>query len=497
VLLLVAASFTLPAVATSHSDPRSNGSSELKTAFSPAAEGPAVTELAAVYNARSDLQAAFPDALSNLTNYTELVNWAAGVATGQWSDGDYSVLAPFGYYYALMATYNDRPDLRTAFSHAYMNTTHFTELVSWAGGVISGNSPDPAYSTMAPYGYWYALMSVYNSRADLQGAYPDAYTNSTSFAGLVSWANGVVSGSWPDGAFVSLAPFGYWYALMAVYNERSDLQTAYPDAYSNLANFTELASWASAVVSGEWVDGSYATLAPYGYWYDLMATYNTRSDLQTAFPFAYTNLARFDGLVDWAGGVVTRQWADGAYSSLAEYGYWFALMGTYNQRSDLQASYPDAYTNFGHYTKLMDWAGQVVTGTINDPSFLPLSNFGYYYDLFSVYDGRTNLLTAFPDAYTNWGAQEALVGWAGEVVDGTILLDPSQPALQPYGYWFVLVGGVYNQRSDLQASYPLAVTDYASYEALLQWADNVVTLQLLDPDYLLLLPFAATYEVLG
>jgi hypothetical protein len=497
ILLLVGASLTLPAVASSHTAPSSGGVSALKTAFSPAPEGPGVTELAAVYNARLDLQAAFPDALSNFTNYSQLVNWAAGVATGQWSDGAYAVLAPFGYYYVLMATYDARPDLRAAFSHAFVNISNFTQLVSWAGGVISGVSPDPAYTSMAPYGYWYALMSVYNSRSDLQSAYPNAYTNSTSFGGLVSWANGVVSGAWPDGAFSTLAPFGYWYALMAVYNERSDLQSSYPGAYSHLDSFSGLVSWASAVVSGAWVDHSYANLAPFGYWYDLMSTYNARSDLKGAYPSAYTNFLQFEALVSWAGGVVTRQWSDGAYSSLAGYGYWFALMGTYNQRNDLQTSYPDAYTNFGHYAKLVDWAGQVVTGTVSDPAFLALSNFGYYYDMFNIYDGRNDLLTAFPDAYTNWGAQEALVGWAGEVMDGTILLDPSQPSLQPYGYWFVLVGGVYDQRSDLQTSYPLAVTDDASYQALLQWADEVVTLALLDPAYLTLLPFAITYEALG
>jgi hypothetical protein len=60
------------------------------------------------------------------------------------------------------------------------------------------------------------------------------------------------------------------------------------------------------LVAGDWTDGAYSSLAPFGYWYELMATYNDRADLQAAFPDAYTDFAQYTGLVNWAGAVVTQ-----------------------------------------------------------------------------------------------------------------------------------------------------------------------------------------------
>jgi hypothetical protein len=355
--------------------------------------------------------------------------------------------------------------------------------------LMSGPGPGSAAST--------ELTTIYNARGDLQAAFPNALTNSSSFSALVSWAGGVVSGQWADPSYAALAPYGYWYDLMATYNNRPDLQSAFPDAYSNASDYHQLVSWAGGVVAGEWSDASYSTLAPFGYWYALMATYNSRSDLSGAFPHAYSNGTIFQQLVSWAGAVVSKQWADPAYSTLAPFGYWYDLMSIYNGRSDLQTAFPAAYSSFSSYTGLVDWAGKVVTGVFSDPSFVTLSSYGYYYDALSVYSGRSDLQSNFPYVYTNWGQQQGLMAWAGEVVTGVLLLDPSQPALQPYGYWYALVGWVYQQRSDLQSAYPLAFTDQASYQNLLDWADGVVTLVYLDPAYLTLLPFAPAYEALG
>ena len=339
------------------------------------------------------------------------------------------------------------------------------------------------------------LYSVYNARPDLQTAFPDAYTSSTNFDALVSWAGRAVGGA-PDSSYSMLAPYGYWYALMETYNERPDLQAAFPGAYASPTSYDSLIDWAGNLARGLYSDGAYSTLAPFGYWYVLMETYNLRSDLQSAFPDAYTSSAEFDGLVTWAGGVVTQLWTDGAYTAMVPYGYWYALMRTYNERPDLEAAFPNAYTEFTSYTDLVDWAGGVVTQVWVDGAYSELAPFGYYYDLMNVYEGRVDLQSAFPCAFTDWISEQALVTWAGMVVSG-VVTDGANATLQPYGYWYALMGMVYNQRPDLQAAFPLAWTDEGSYQGLLAWAKDVVENVFPDGAYSVLLPYAAYYEANG
>lgn len=452
--------------------------------------------LMSIYNTRPDLQSAFPDAYTNFTNYTSLVQWAGGVVSDQSTDGAYSALAAYGPYYALMAQYTARSDLQSAYPDAYGNYSGFSNLVDWAHAVVSGTSSDGAYSALVPFGYWYALMSTYNSRADLRGAFPEAYSDLASFTGLVGWAETVVNGLSTDGAYSALAPFGYWYALMGVYDSRADLQTAFPYAFSDFASFTGLVSWAGTVVNGLSTDGAYSTLAPFGYFYSLMEVYNARPDLQAAFPEAYTAFADYTGLIDWAGGVVAGITIDGANTSLLPYGYYFVLMSTYNYRSDLRAAYPDAYSSFGSYSSLVDWAGEVVTGWFFDGAYSVLAPFGYYYDMMGVYDGRLDLQTNFPLAYTDWTSEQSLAYWAGAVVNSTII-DSSESTLEPFGYWYALYGLVYEPRADLQAQYPLAWTDPSSNHQLLTWAKEVVNSEPGDPSFSTLVPFAGSYDSLG
>jgi len=551
-LLLFVASVVLPISGGLFRMGSAGSSSRVVPALDSGFGGQAVTVLFTVYNERPDLQTAFPDAATDFTQYTDLVTWAGGTVTGQWTDHNYQTLAPFGYWYALMATYNARPDLQAAFPQAYTNYTSYTDLVNWADAVVAGLSADGAYSSLAPFGYWYALMATYNARPDLQTAFPQAYTNLTNYTELVGWAADVVSGQSNDGAYSALAPFAFYYELMGTYNARPDLQTAFPQAYTNFTNYTELVGWAADVVAGQSVDGTYsalvpsgyyyelmasynaradlrssfpeaytnfdsyselvgwagevvsgtstdgayASLAPFGYYYVLLAEYNARSDLQSAFPAAYTSFGSYAGLVGWAGDVVTGSSADGASAVLSPFGYYFALMSVYNGRSDLQSALPDAYTDFASYSALVDWAGEVVTGAFYDGAYSSLAPFGYFYDMMGLYDSRPDLQTAFPLAYSDWASEQSLASWAGAVVNYSIS-DPSQATLQPFGYWYVLYGWVYEPRSDLQSQFPLAWTEPSSNQGLLGWAKEVVNGEIVDPAFLALDPFSSTYDTLG
>ncbi len=230
--------------------------------------GSPISELFTVYSARPDLEAAFPDAFSNFTNFTQLVDWAGGVVTGAFSDSARTALSPFGYWYALMQTYDGRPDLRAAFPDAYGNASNATALVNWAGEVVTGVFADSSKATLDPFGAYYALLYVYDGRSDLLAAFPDAFTNLSNYTLLVNWAGGVVTGSFVDSANMTLYPFGYFYALMFVYDDRSDLQGAFPDAFTNGTSFNGLLAWAKGVVLEEWTDSAYLELKPFASYYE-------------------------------------------------------------------------------------------------------------------------------------------------------------------------------------------------------------------------------------
>jgi len=111
-----------------------------------------------------------------------------------------------------------------------------------------------------------------------------------------------------------------------------------------------------------------------------MNVYDGRADLQAAFPEAFTNLTNYTLLVNWAGWVVNQSWVDSAYAKLFPLGYYYALLKVYDGRSDLQAAYPGAFTNGTSYQSLLDWASGVVTGEIKDPSNSTLSKFASEYE---------------------------------------------------------------------------------------------------------------------
>jgi len=304
-----------------------NSALEINLTMAPGPQGPiiaAIAELYSVYDQRTDLQSAFPDANSSLASFTDLVDWAAWVMeAGPTGDSNYSTLAPFGWWYALMGTYNQRTDLQLAFPNAFTDFSNYIALLHWASWVdAAGSTSDSAYSTLASFGPSYTLMATYNGRPDLETAFPNADTNFTNFTDLVNWSSWVVAaGSGADSAYSMLAPYGYWYVLMGTYTGRADLRAAFPDAYTNFASFSDLVNWASWVVQvGSTADSANATLAPYAYWYVLVATYDGRADLQGAFAAANTNFDSYTQLVAWAVWVcATGPSSDNAYATLLPY----------------------------------------------------------------------------------------------------------------------------------------------------------------------------------
>jgi hypothetical protein len=395
----------------------------------------------------------------------------------------------------LLTVYSQRPDLQAAFPDANSNFTNFTQLVTWAGSASIDLHIDSNNSTLEPFGYYYALMMFYNGRPDLQAAFPNAYTDPTAFAGLVTWAANAVNGATSDGAGAYLEPYGYYYLLMNEYNQRPDLQSAFPDAYSNATNYAELVSWAATVVTGLSPDGAGSYLSPFGYYYELMATYNARPDLEAAFPNAYTNYTGFTGLVSWAGSVVTGVSADGANASLQPFGWYYALFEVYNSRPDLQVAFLSAYANFTNYRGLVAWAANAISGAATDGAGPTLAPFGYYYYLLQVYDERPDLQAAFPYAFSNATEYAGLVSWA-ETAIASGSTDGAGPYLQAYGYYYALLG-VYNGRPDLQSAFPSAYASATSYPGLLGWAKTVVDQDFPDGAYSTLLPYKAYYDANG
>ena len=299
-----------------------NGAVTLNVTFSPGAQGPipqAIAELFSIYSQRSDLQSEFPAANTTLAGLAELAGWAGGVVVGAPSDPAYDALAPYAAWYVLMSTYNDRPDLQAAFPGAYGDFTDFTHLVDWAGGVVNDSFPDVARTALAPFGSFYALMSVYDGRPDLQAAFPQAYTNATNYTGLVDWAGEVVNGSFEDSANSTLQPFGYYFDLMTVYDGRADLQAAFPDAFTNFASYLALVVWAGEVVNDSFVDSAASTLHPFGYFYALLYVYEGRLDLSAAFPLAFTSGIAYEDLLVWADDVVLELFVDSSYATLLPY----------------------------------------------------------------------------------------------------------------------------------------------------------------------------------
>ena len=248
-----------------------SGARTVDIVFTPwASGGPAIPALYSVYNSRSDLQSEFPNVEGSFANFSALVDWAGGVVIGATSDSANATLSPYGYFFDLMMVYDQRGDLEYAFPAAYTVLANYSALVDWAGGVVTGSFTDGASGTLHAYGYYYDLHLVYDQRADLQAAFPDAFANPSEYTLLLDWAGGVATGAFADSSSATLSTYNYWFALVYVYNGRSDLQGAFPNALTNGTSWSELVTWAQNVVNHKFPDSAYATLEPYAAEYNAL-----------------------------------------------------------------------------------------------------------------------------------------------------------------------------------------------------------------------------------
>jgi hypothetical protein len=131
-------------------------------------------------------------------------------------------------------------------------------LTRWAA--TWGIGADSAEPQLGRYGYLYVLADVYNSRPDLQSAYPEV-TNGV-LDNLVSWA--ARWGITIDSAEPYLGWFGHIYVLLDIYNRRPDLQTAYPQVDYD-CDLAGLIDWAARW--GITIDSAKPILTPYAQWY--------------------------------------------------------------------------------------------------------------------------------------------------------------------------------------------------------------------------------------
>jgi hypothetical protein len=176
-----------------------------------------LTTLLEIYGRRPDLQKAFPEA--DTREYANLIRWALGAAEGRWEDSDqstlqkhrqsYQSLADSGELAYLISLYDIRSDLQAAFPEVKQG--NYRNLVNWASGVVNHLISDGYHQILLPYGYWYTLMTVYENRPDLQTAFPNAYTSPASYHNLLCWAKSVVEQKSQDSAYVIFAPYASSY----------------------------------------------------------------------------------------------------------------------------------------------------------------------------------------------------------------------------------------------------------------------------------------------
>jgi hypothetical protein len=123
------------------------------------------------------------------------------------------------------------------------------------------------------------LLEIYDRRADLQKAFPEAGTR--EYPNLVRWALGTAEGRWEDAdqaalqkhrqSYQFVADSGELAYLISLYDIRPDLQAAFPEVKQG--NYGRLVGWASGVVNHLIDDDYYQILQPYGYWYTLMTVF--------------------------------------------------------------------------------------------------------------------------------------------------------------------------------------------------------------------------------
>jgi len=188
-------------------------------------------DLLSVYDARPDLQAAFPEVESG--NLTNLYGWAwlFGINESQALLGQHEAM------YSLLWIYHAfRPDLQTAFPEAAFGAD-LTGLLEWAS--LSGIT-EHANILADDEAVFNMLWIIQNFRPDLESAFPEALNGND------------LSNIWEWGALFGINEHANILAddegiidIMWVYEEfRSDLQAAFPEA-NNAGTLDGLFNWAA------------------------------------------------------------------------------------------------------------------------------------------------------------------------------------------------------------------------------------------------------------
>ncbi len=318
-----------------------------------------MSDLLGIYYARIDLQAAYPEAASG--DMAGLVRWAWQYGIVDYPRdpaGPHAVLGPHAHTYALLHVWNQRSDLQAAYPEAASG--YMAGLTVWARDWgITDYPADPfgPHAVLGPHAHTYALLSIYDARPDLQAAYPEAASG--DMAGLVRWAwqYGIVDYPRdPAGPHAVLGPHAHTYALSIIYDARPDLRAAYPDVVAG--DRAALTVWARDWGINDYPDdpvGPAAVLGPHAHTYALLSIYDARPDLQAAYPEAASG--DMAGLTVWARDWGINDYPDdpvGPAAVLGPHAHTYALLSIYDARPDLQAAYPEAAS--GDMAGLTVWA---------------------------------------------------------------------------------------------------------------------------------------------
>src|SRR6185312_5842771 len=176
---------------------------------------------------------------TTLSSRSILVSWTA--SPGATSYNVFHSTSPTGPFATLVGSLSMTSVTDTGLSPSTLyyykitaSNTGGTSAISNAlvSAVTNQATPTPLYIT--------TLLTVYNSRADLQAAFPAAATGDLS--GLLPWASAF--GITDPSSSSQLEKYAADYKLMQLYYARADLQAAFPEA-ANAANLSGLLSWAS------------------------------------------------------------------------------------------------------------------------------------------------------------------------------------------------------------------------------------------------------------
>ncbi len=433
----------------------------------------AISDLLSIYHARPDLQAAYPEAGSG-DDMTRLLRWAWQYGIVDYPadpNGPHAVLGPHAHTYALLSIYDARPDLQAAYPEVVAGDRD--ALTVWARDWGINDYPDdpvgPA-AVLGPHAHTYALLSIYDARPDLQAAYPEVVAGDRD--ALTVWARDWGINDYPDdpvGPAAVLGPHAHTYALLSIYDARPDLQAAYPEVVAG--DRDALTVWARDWGINDYPDdpvGPAAVLGPHAHTYALLSIYDARPDLQAAYPEVVAGDR--DALTVWARDWGINDYPDdpvGPAAVLGPHAHTYALLSIYDARPDLQAAYPEVVA--GDRDALTVWARDWGINDYPDDPVGPAAVLGphaHTYALLSIYDARPDLQAAYPEVVA--GDRDALTVWARDWGINDYPDDPVGPAavLGSHAHTYALLS-IYDARPDLQAAYPEVVA--GDRDALIKW----------------------------